>query len=193
MPRSSDARTLELTQSDVLVELHVPDIARAKRFYRRFGFRAVREEDARDGDGYLVMRRGASVMCFWGGNGAARSHEYFGRFRGVSKRGYGVEIVIPVADVDAAFRAARAARCVVEPPREREWGARDFRAEDPFGFYLRFTEPYRVESRSAPLRAARRPVRVSAARAPRAPSSARAGSSRRERSPRAARGRTPAR
>lgn len=181
------------TRSDVLIELHVPDIKRAKRFYARFGFRVVREEDARAGDGYLVLRRGASVMCFWGGTAAVRAHPYFGRFGRVSKRGYGVEIVIPVADIAASYRVARASRCVVEELRRREWGARDFRAEDPFGFYLRFTEPYPIAARSAARPAVRRPVRVRARRAPRARSSRPVRSAPSARSPRAARDRRPAR
>ena len=183
----------ERTRSDVLIELHVPDIARAKRFYARFGFRVVREEDARSGDGYLVLRRGTSVMCFWGGTRAVRGHPYFGRFRRVSKRGYGVEIVIPVSGIAAAYRVALASRCVVEELRRREWGPRDFRVEDPFGFYLRFTEPYEVTARSAARPAARRPVRATARRAPRAPSSHLVRSAPPARSPRAARGRRHAR
>lgn len=157
------------TRSDVLVELHVPDLARAKRFYRRFGFKPVREEDASTGSGYLVLRHGSSVLSFWGGTRAVRDHRYFRRFRGVRKRGYGVEIVIPVRDVDAAYRVARRAGCVVDDLAMREWGARDFRAEDPFGFYLRFTEPYPVtraweRPRAARRRAGARPVRARRAR-----------------------------
>lgn len=154
------------TRTDVLVELHVPDLALAKRFYRRFGFTVDREEDASDGNGYLVLRRDASVLCFWGGTPAVREHPYFRAFRATRKRGYAVEIVVPVDDVEAAYRSARAARCVVEPLALQAWGARDFRIEDPFGFYVRFTEPHPVASRSA-VRSSRR--RSASARGPRAP------------------------
>lgn len=156
------------TRTDVLIELHVPDLAVAKRFYRRFGFSVDREEDARDGDGYLVLRRGESVLCFWGGTPAVREHPYFRSFRTTRKRGYGVEIVVPVDDLDAAYRIARAAKCVVEPLALQAWGARDFRIEDPFGFYVRFTEPHAVGGRSAAPRAGRRPASVGPRRAPRA-------------------------
>ncbi len=156
------------TQSDVLVELHVPDLAVAKRFYRRFGFRVAREEDARDGNGYLVMRRGGSVLCFWGGTPAVRAHSYFRRFPSTRKRGYAVEIVVPVGDLDAAYRVARRAGRVVSDVAERDWGARDFRVEDPFGFYLRFTEPYAVTRRPARRRPARRPAPAGRGRARRA-------------------------
>ena len=152
-------------KTDVLVELHVPDLRAAKAFYRRFKFAVVREEAADDADGYLVMRRGSSVLSFWGGTKAVRDHEYFRRFRNVRKRGYGVELVIPVDDLDAAYRAAVAADCVVAQPQTRAWGARDFRAEDPFGFYLRFTEPHDPIGRSAPRPAARRQLNGRPARA----------------------------
>ena len=151
-------------KTDILVELHVPDLRAAKAFYRRFRFTVVRQETSEDADGYLVMRRGSSLLLFWGGTEAVRQHEYFRRFRNVRKRGYGVELVIPVDDLDAAYRAAVAAKCVVAEPRIRAWGARDFRAEDPFGFYLRFTEPHDPTRRSAQRRVARRPVNVRAGR-----------------------------
>lgn len=152
-------------RAGIFVELHVPDLTLAKRFYRRFGFETVREEPVRGGNGYLVLRRERSVLCFWGGAAVDR-HAYFGRFRG-SKRGHAVEIVVPVDDIDRAYRTARAARCVVEPLAARPWGPRDFRVEDPFGFYVRFTEPYRVTARWDHPRAARPPGSAPARRAPR--------------------------
>jgi len=152
-------------RTDVFVELHVPDLRAAKAFYRRFKFVVAREEVADGGDGYLVMRRASSLLFFWGGTEAVRDHEYFGRFRSVRKRGYGVELVIPVDDLDEAYRIAVNAKCVVAEPRTRAWGSRDFRAEDPFGFYLRFTEPHDPTRRSVRRPASRRPA---IARAPQA-------------------------
>ena len=156
-------------RTDVFVELHVPDLGAAKAFYRRFKFAVVREEVADGGDGYLVMGRGSSLIFFWGGTEAVRDHEYFRRFRGVRKRGYGVELVIPVDDLDEAYRVAVTAKCVVAQPRTRAWGARDFRAEDPFGFYLRFTEPHDPTRRSVPRLAGRRPKTERAVRGRRRP------------------------
>jgi len=153
----------------VFVELHVPDLRAAKAFYRRFKFAVVREEASTRGDGYLVMGRGSSLIFFWGGTDAIRDHEYFRRFRSARKRGYGVELVIPVDDLDAAYRAAVTAKCVVAEPRLRAWGARDFRAEDPFGFYLRFTEPHDPTRRPVPRTSARRPATARASRARRRP------------------------
>ena len=147
------------------VELHVPDLGLAKLFYGRLGFRVERQESASDDKGYLVLRRDEAILCFWGGTPAVRRHPYFGRFPRTAKRGYGVEIVVPVADVRRVYAVARRARCVVEDLRLRPWGVRDFRIEDPFGYYVRFTEKHDVQA-EAP-RAARHPPSVRRAREPR--------------------------
>lgn len=120
------------------IELHVPDFGPVKAFYGRLGF-GVEREDAGD-DGYLVMRRGEAAIAFWPGSAAVARHSFFGRFPAGTPRGVGVEVIIEVSDVDAIYAAARAAGGVVTPPRMRPWGARDFRMEDPFGYYLRITE-----------------------------------------------------
>jgi len=148
-----------------LVELHVPDLALAKRFYGGLGFHVARDESPVDDDGYLVLRRGEAILCFWGGTPAVRRHPYFGRFPRTAKRGYAVEIVLPVANIGRAYSAAKRARCVAEQLRLRPWGARDFRIEDPFGFYVRITEKHDVLAEGP--RGARRPARGSGARGPR--------------------------
>jgi lactoylglutathione lyase len=148
-----------------LVELHVPDLALAKRFYGRLGFRVARHESPIDDDGYLVLRRDEAILCFWGGTPAVRRHPYFGRFPRTAKRGYGVEIIVPVANVRRVYGLARRARCVVEELRLRPWGARDFRIEDPFGFYVRITEKHDVLAEGP--RAARRPTAAPRAAGPR--------------------------
>ena len=150
-----------------LVELHVPDLALAKRFYGRLGFRVARDEAPVDGDGYLVLRHDDAILCVWGGTAAVRRHPYFGRFPRTAKRGYAVEIVLPVANITSAYAVATRARCVVEELRLRPWGARDFRIEDPFGFYVRITERHDVLAEGP--RAARRRAPAPRARAPRRP------------------------
>ena len=122
------------------VELHVPAFAPVKEFYGRLGFTVAREEVATGGDGYLVLRRGPNVLRFWPGSDAIGGHEYFSGFPATTKRGYGVEIVIVVEDLDAVYAAAREFATIVGPLRDRPWGLRDFRLEDPFGYYVRVTE-----------------------------------------------------
>jgi predicted enzyme related to lactoylglutathione lyase len=52
----------------------------------------------------------------------------------------GVEIVLEVEDLAVAVDAVeRAGYGLVEPPRERPWGLRDFRLADPDGYYVRVT------------------------------------------------------
>ncbi len=121
------------------VELHVPDFAPVKDFYGRLGFAIVREE--RGDEGYLLLRLGPNVIAFWPGSPGVGQHPYFAHFGSDAPRGYGVEIVIEVADVAALYDAARGFAPIVAPLERRPWGARDFRVADPFGFYLRITEP----------------------------------------------------
>lgn len=58
-------------------------------------------------------------------------------------RGVGVEIVVEVDDVDAAFTRAWDAAVAhdgqVEPLAARPWGQTDFRLIDPDGYYVRVT------------------------------------------------------
>lgn len=108
-------------------------------FYGALGFTLIREEDD-----YLVMRRGdgGDSIAFWGGSRKVLDHSYFERFPSDSPRGFGVEIIVVVEDLDSVYRTAIERGWVNEPLRDRPWGLRDFRTADPFGFYLRFTEPY---------------------------------------------------
>lgn len=136
------ART-PVVRTTTQVELHVPDFAPVKEFYGRLGFRVEREEPISEVGGYLVLARGESRLSFWPGTPRAEEHPYFRRFPSGSPRGCGVEIVLVVDDLDRLYAAAREMGAVVEELRERPWGTRDFRAADPFGFYLRFTETTR--------------------------------------------------
>ena len=124
------------------VELHVAAFGPVTEFYGGLGFTVARDERGTDGDGYLVLRRGPNVLRFWPGSDAIERHEYFGTFPASTKRGYGVEIVIVVEDLDAVYAAARQFATIVAPLRDRPWGLRDFRLEDPNGYYVRITEPH---------------------------------------------------
>ncbi|GAC1486117.1 MAG: hypothetical protein NVS1B1_01090 [Candidatus Limnocylindrales bacterium] len=124
------------------IELHVPAFAPVKEFYGALGFAVAREEIGDAGDGYLVLRRGTNILRFWPGSDAVDRHEHFGSLPASSPRGYGVEVVIVVEDLDAVYEAARGFARIVAPLQERPWGLRDFRVLDPFGYYLRITEPH---------------------------------------------------
>lgn len=119
------------------IELHVPDFEQIVDFYGIFGFMVVRRNDR-----YLVMKRGSSILNFNEGSEKVYEQSFFKNFPQDTKRGYAVEIVIPVEDVNALYESVKDKVKVVRPLMLKRWGKKDFRVEDPFGFYLRFTEEY---------------------------------------------------
>lgn len=123
------------------VELHVPDLSRAREYYTALGGSVVRDEPD-DGHGaYLVIEIEDNVIAFWGGSASrVGSHSYFSSWPPATKRGYGVEVVLLVRDVDRMYERATRIGRIVAPLSTRPWGVRDFRVEDPFGVYLRVSE-----------------------------------------------------
>lgn len=128
--------------SDIMIELHVPDFEKVKEFYGRLGFKVVWEREPERMEGYLVMKRGESILCFWSGNDEIYNQPYFKRFPKETKRGYGVEIVIFVENIENFYKEVKGFANVVEELITQPWGDKDFRVEDPFGYYLRFSSPY---------------------------------------------------
>jgi len=103
------------------------------------GFRLTRREAEYAGLdlGGAVLGLGAIAKLPADGEGPG-----FTRRRLAGVRGAGVEIVLDVADRDAAFDAfERSGHHLVEPPRDGPWGLRDFRITDPNGYYLRIRQP----------------------------------------------------
>jgi heme-degrading monooxygenase HmoA/predicted enzyme related to lactoylglutathione lyase len=114
------------------VELFVADLDVSTRFYTEvLGFTAVRCEP-----GYRSLERGTMVLGLGPKTGDPR--------RDVTARGTGVELVLEIDGgpdaVDALHRqvVGQGAR-VAAPPADQPWGLRDFRLEDPDGYYLRVT------------------------------------------------------
>lgn len=126
-------------RSSTLVELHVPDFGAVERYYGGLGFSKEFQEPE-----YRVYRLQDNLLCFFGGSEGVYAHSYFKKFGANAPRGVGVEIILLVNNLDELFTRADQLNSVVAPISARAWGARDFRAGDPFGYYLRFTEPYRV-------------------------------------------------
>jgi catechol 2,3-dioxygenase-like lactoylglutathione lyase family enzyme len=122
------------------LELFVTDLDASIRFYEDvLGFVL----DRRDPE-YASLRLGDAVL----GLGpiaklpADGPPQGFTRERLAADRGAGVDIVLEVDDLDAAFaRVVRASHPLVEPIRARPWGLSDFRITDPDGYYLRVTTP----------------------------------------------------
>jgi len=124
------------------LELFVQDLDASIRFYEdALGFVLERREMQ-----YASLRRGDAVLGL--GDVAALPETGEGpgftqqRLASTVGRGAGVEIVLEVPDVDAAWAAVqRVGHTVAEPPGERPWGLRDFRVTDPDGYYVRVTTP----------------------------------------------------
>lgn len=134
----------KFAKNSVLIELHIPDFEKAKKFYGKLGFRVVWEREPEGFKGYLIIKMGENILCFWAGNKQVLEHPYFKQFSKDSKRGYAVEIIIMVGDVEDYHKKVKSFANIVEPLQMRPWGLKDFRIEDPFGFYLRITEPHDV-------------------------------------------------
>jgi catechol 2,3-dioxygenase-like lactoylglutathione lyase family enzyme len=132
--------------NDSYVELHVPDFDIAKDFYCKLGFEVVWEKRPSDKlrAWYLVMKRESCFVCFWPGNQEVENQTYFKNFPANTKKGYGVEIIFPVSDIDGLYELAKTFANIVGELKVRHFGKKDFRLEDPFGYYLRFTEPYDI-------------------------------------------------
>ncbi len=127
---------------DLLIELHVDDLDASAAFYALLGFSQVHRTHA-----HAILERGAQRIALHKSERGIGAHEHFSRWGPGTPRGYGVEIVIPVEDLDAAY--GRLGAHAVAAPRARAWGARDFRAQDPSGFYVCVTERYDVTGNQA--------------------------------------------
>lgn len=130
--------------NSIQIELHVPDFEKVKNFYRKLGFEVVWERKPEDMKGYLIMQLDNNILCFWSGNKTIYNQPYFKKFPRDTKRGYGVEIVVMINDVENYYEKVKFFANIVEKLVLQPWGLKDFRIEDPFGFYLRFTEPHNI-------------------------------------------------
>lgn len=127
-----------------LVELHVEDFKPIIAYYKKLGFTVSWMRQPEGFKGYLVLKLDHNVLCFWAGNQEVYKQRYFSRFPRNSKRGYGVELVLMVDDVEAYYQKVKSVANVFEPLQERPWGLKDFRCVDPAGFYLRFTDKHNI-------------------------------------------------
>lgn len=137
-------------ENNLLLELHVPDFNKVKEFYGKLGFEVAWERQPEGFKGYLVVKRGNNILCFWGGNEKITEHEYFSGWPKDTKKGFGIELVIMIEDVEKFYEEVKQFAKVVEELKVKPWGLKDFRIEDPFGFYIRFTEHHNIlDSRNA--------------------------------------------
>jgi len=132
------------TKNLIQLELHVPDFDLVKPYYGSIGFAVTWEREPEEKKGYLVMNKNGNILCFWGGNQEIYDQSYFKRFAQDTSRGYGVEIVVLVDDIENFYDEVKDIANIVEPLALQPWGLKDFRCIDPFGYYLRFTSNHNI-------------------------------------------------
>lgn len=124
----------------VRFELFVDDVERSLAFYGVvLGLRPPVGYDPR---GYVPVSAGLLRIGLQRHSALPSGHHFHpAHFDG--PRGVGVEIVIEVDDVGAAFARAQDAAVThggqVESLAARPWGQTDFRLIDPDGYYIRVT------------------------------------------------------
>ena len=126
----------------ITVELFVPDVDAAVRFYAdTLGFETLRVERAQsDGAGiasFAVVALGRAIILI--------AHESLVGHVGITAgSGEGISVRVMVDDVDALYARARdAGATIVSDIDDRYYGLRDFSIRDPNGFHLRFAAPRR--------------------------------------------------
>ena len=93
------------------------------------------------------MKMDNTIICFWPGTEHVYDQTYFKRFPKNTTRGYGVELVVMVDNIETYYKKVKSFANVVEPLKLRPWGLKDFRATDPFGYYIRFTSKHNILDR----------------------------------------------
>lgn len=128
----------------VRFELFVDDVERSLAFYA--AALGLQPPSGYDPGGYVPVSAGRVRIGLQRRNALPAEH-YFRPAHFTGPRGVGVEIVIEVDDVDAAFAQSREAAVPyggqIEPLTARPWGQVDFRLIDPDGYYLRVTSARR--------------------------------------------------
>jgi uncharacterized glyoxalase superfamily protein PhnB len=130
--------------NNLLLELHVPNFGKVKDYYIKLGFKVVWERKPEEAKGYLILKMENTILCFWPGTDLVYDQPYFKRFPKNTVRGYGVEIVIMVDDINAYYEKVKGFANIVEPLVLQPWGIKDFRIADPFGYYLRICPKHNI-------------------------------------------------
>ena len=139
LPTEEEIKELsKIMKSATSIELHVESFEPVRKFYTGIGFEIIFDSPGN----YLVLRKGKAILNFWGEGGRYPTQPYFKRWPKDTKKGYAVEIIIPVENIVQYYNEIKNKVKVVGELTEKRWGANDFRIEDPNGFYIRFTAPH---------------------------------------------------
>ena len=137
-----------MTSNKLQLELHVEDFDEIERYYSVMGFQKVWSRRPEGFKGYMVLEMNGNTLCFWAGNEHVYDQPYFKQYPRDTPRGYGVEIVLMVPEIESYYAEHKDNANVVEPLILQPWGLKDFRAIDPAGFYLRFTSEHDIHDPS---------------------------------------------
>lgn len=118
------------------LELFVKSVVASRDFYTRvLEFNEVSYQP----DGYSVFRMGDAQIALQAWSQLPDDHPLKPETQ--QPVGLGVEIVIEVDDLEAAYtRVLKEQWPIADPLAERPWGSQDFRVIDPNGYYLRINE-----------------------------------------------------
>ncbi|MGZ2504911.1 glyoxalase [Rhizobium leguminosarum] len=116
------------------LELFVETTEKSLDFYQRvLGFEVQGSASVE----YTMLKNGEAVIAI--NSRSALSSDHPLRIEIGERVGLGVEIVLKVADVEGACRAAKESGWPVSDLALQPWGLRDFRLIDPDGYYVRVT------------------------------------------------------
>ena len=123
-------------KNNLVLELHIPDFAKARKFYSMFGFEELSYDPTSGGGstlGYMVLQRtdslGTAMINFYGDKPEVSKHAYFNQFPEDTPRGYGVEITFPVDDVTALWEQVKdklEKEQIAQELMQKRWGKSDF-------------------------------------------------------------------
>ena len=118
------------------LELFVKSVAESKDFYARvLGFDVVSYQP----DGYSVLRKGDIQIALQAQSQLLDEHPL--KPIGNERAGLGIEIVLEVDDLEAAYaHVLHTDWPLADTLAKRPWGSRDFRVFDPSGYYIRINE-----------------------------------------------------
>ncbi|RWY68772.1 VOC family protein [Rhizobium sp. WSM1325] len=116
------------------LELFVESPEKSLDFYRRvLGF----EVQGSPSTEYTMLQSGDAVIAINSRSVLSTDHPL--RIDTGQRAGLGIEIVLKVADVEDAYRAAKVSGWPLSDLALQPWGLRDFRLVDPDGYYVRVT------------------------------------------------------
>ncbi|MGO8036694.1 VOC family protein [Rhizobium leguminosarum] len=116
------------------LELFVESPEKSLDFYRRvLGF----EVQGSPSTEYTMLQSGDAVIAINSRSVLSTDHPL--RIDTGQRAGLAIEIVLKVADVEDAYRAAKESGWPLSDLALQPWGLRDFRLVDPDGYYVRVT------------------------------------------------------